>query len=63
MSRPQVVKRLWEYIREKNLQDPTDKRRILCDDALAAVFKCKSMDMFKMNKLLSPHVKKREDMV
>ncbi|KAI8883363.1 SWIB-domain-containing protein [Backusella circina FSU 941] len=30
-SRPQAVKKMWEYIRQNNLQDPNDKRIIVCD--------------------------------
>lgn len=41
-SRPQVVKQLWTYIKDNNLQNPQDKRQILCDDKLQALFK-KSM--------------------
>lgn len=56
LPRTQVVKLLWEYIREKKLQDPSNKRKIICDDALRAVFGIESTDMFKMNKLLSKHI-------
>eukprot|EP00250_Pteridium_aquilinum_P004680 c14883_g1_i1 orf=519-1583(-) len=56
MARTQVVKSLWVYIRAKNLQDPGNKRKILCDDRLQAVFATKSIDMFKMNKLLTKHI-------
>ena len=38
LSRPKVVKGLWVYIKEHNLQDPSDKRQILCDAALRRVF-------------------------
>lgn len=56
MARTQVVKSLWVYIRAKNLQDPGNKRKILCDDPLQAVFGTKSINMFKMNKLLTKHI-------
>ncbi|MCO5592747.1 hypothetical protein L7F22_046750 [Adiantum nelumboides] len=56
MARTQVVKSLWVYIRAHNLQDPGNKRKILCDDRLEAVFGTKSIDMFKMNKLLTKHI-------
>lgn len=56
MSRTQVVKSLWAYIRAKNLQDPGNKRKILCDGPLEAVFGTKLIDMFKMNKLLTKHI-------
>lgn len=38
-SRPQVVKLMWKYIKESELQDPTDKRKIICDEKLRALFK------------------------
>lgn len=41
-SRPQVVKHLWAYIKGNNLQNPADKRQIICDDKLQKLFK-KSM--------------------
>ncbi|KAK4445060.1 upstream activation factor subunit spp27 [Podospora aff. communis PSN243] len=52
LSRPQVVKKLWEYIKGNELQDPNDKRQIVCDDKLQAIFKQGRVDMFQMNKLL-----------
>lgn len=42
ISRPQVVKRVWDHIKRHDLQDPKDRRSILCDDKLEKVFK-KSM--------------------
>ncbi|KAG0567939.1 hypothetical protein M758_7G170700 [Ceratodon purpureus] len=56
LPRTQVVKQLWVYIREHNLQDPGDKRKIICDDALRNLLGTNSTDMFKMNKLLSKHI-------
>ncbi|KAI5820768.1 SWIB/MDM2 domain-containing protein [Pyronema omphalodes] len=38
MSRPEVVKRIWAYVKENNLQDPQDKRYILCDQNMKPVF-------------------------
>jgi upstream activation factor subunit UAF30 len=46
------VKKLWEHIKANELQDPNDKRQILCDDKLQAVFKQTQVNMFQMNKLL-----------
>ncbi|EIN06737.1 SWIB-domain-containing protein [Punctularia strigosozonata HHB-11173 SS5] len=56
LSRPQVVKRMWEYIRENNLQNPNDKREIICDEKLQRIFNAPSTNMFKMNKTLSQSV-------
>ncbi|KAI6116040.1 SWIB/MDM2 domain-containing protein [Pisolithus sp. B1] len=56
LSRPQVVKRLWEYIREHGLQNPSNKKEIMCNDALRAVFAVDKIDMFRMNKVLGQHL-------
>ncbi|KAI1120851.1 DEK C terminal domain-containing protein [Nemania abortiva] len=56
LSRPQVVKKLWEHIKENQLQDPNDKRQILCDERMQAVFKLAKVDMFQMNKLVGNHL-------
>lgn len=52
----QVVKKLWAYIRENNLQDQSNKRKILCDDRLKKLFNVNSIDMFQMNKALTKHI-------
>lgn len=56
LSRPQVVKKLWKHIKGNDLQDPNDKRQILCDDKMQAVFKQAKVDMFQMNKLVGNHL-------
>jgi upstream activation factor subunit UAF30 len=52
LSRPQVVKKLWVYIKSNSLQNPANGREILCDGAMRAVFNTDKIDMFKMNKEL-----------
>ncbi|PNH01784.1 Protein TRI1, partial [Tetrabaena socialis] len=56
LPRTQVVKRLWEYIRANNLQDPRDKRKILLDAKLKTLF-TSPLTMFSMNTQLSRHCK------
>ncbi|KZM23072.1 uncharacterized protein EKO05_0008196 [Ascochyta rabiei] len=56
LSRPQTVKKVWEYIKERDLQDPADKRQIRCDDAMRAVFKQDRVHMFTMNKILNQNL-------
>ncbi|KAK4500202.1 hypothetical protein PRZ48_008388 [Zasmidium cellare] len=56
LSRPQTVKKIWEYVKARDLQDPSDKRNIRCDDAMRAVFKADKVHMFTMNKLLATHL-------
>ncbi|KAL9263101.1 Upstream activation factor subunit spp27-like protein [Drosera capensis] len=50
-------KQIWSYIREKSLQDPMDKKNIICDDSLRPVFGVDSINMFEINKALSKHLK------
>ncbi|KAL0535893.1 hypothetical protein IC582_024822 [Cucumis melo] len=56
MARTEVVKQLWNHIRENNLQDPSNRRNILCDEPLKALFGVNSINMFQMNKALSKHI-------
>ncbi|KAK7262105.1 hypothetical protein RJT34_29665 [Clitoria ternatea] len=56
LPRTEIVRQLWAYIRKNNLQDPGNKRKIICDDALRLVFETDCTDMFKMNKLLAKHI-------
>ncbi|KAF8839399.1 SWIB-domain-containing protein [Paxillus ammoniavirescens] len=56
LSRPQVVKKLWEYIHGHELQNPSNKKEIICDDAFRAVFAVDKIDMFRMNKVLGQHL-------
>ncbi|KAF8806527.1 SWIB-domain-containing protein [Phlegmacium glaucopus] len=56
LSRPQVVKQLWVYIKGNELQNPENRREILCDAGLRAVFGVDKIDMFKMNKVLGQHL-------
>ncbi len=58
MSRGEVVKKLWEYIKKHDLQNPANKRNILADDKLKLVFGGKGeVTMFEMTKLVSAHLK------
>ncbi|CAN1343630.1 Upstream activation factor subunit spp27 [Linum perenne] len=56
MARTEVVKQLWCYIREKDLQDPSNRKNILCDEPLRALFHVDSINMFQMNKALAKHI-------
>ncbi|MEX0916995.1 MAG: SWIB/MDM2 domain-containing protein [Candidatus Paceibacterota bacterium] len=57
MPRSEVVKKLWEYIKGKDLQDPSDKRNINADEKLKKVFDGKdTVNMFEMTKLVSKHL-------
>ncbi|MEX2054742.1 MAG: SWIB/MDM2 domain-containing protein [Candidatus Andersenbacteria bacterium] len=57
MPRSEVVKKLWEYIKGHNLQDPANKRNINADENLKKVFGGKAtVNMFEMTKLVSAHL-------
>jgi len=56
MSRPQVVKNLWEYIKGNGLQNPAKKTEILCDEALRSVMGVNKTTAFAMNKLIQRHI-------
>ena len=57
LPRPQVVSKVWEYIKKHNLQNPENKREIMADKKLHAVFNKDKVSMFEMNKHLSAHLK------
>lgn len=58
LPRSQVVKKLWEYIKKHDLQNPANKRNILADDKLKTLFGGKGeVTMFEMTKIVSPHMK------
>ncbi len=54
MPRTEVVKRVWEYIKKNNLQDPKERRNINADQNLQRVFGGKkTVSMFEMTKLIN----------
>ena len=57
LPRAEVVSKVWAYIKAENLQNPKDKREILADDKLRAVFGKDKVTMFEMNKHLAQHLK------
>lgn len=57
MPRSEVTKKIWEYIKKNNLQNPQNKRNILADDKLKTIFGGKAeVTMFEMTKLVSAHI-------
>jgi upstream activation factor subunit UAF30 len=61
MPRPQVVSEIWTYIKANNLQNPSNKREIICDDALRKVMKKDKVTMFNMNQCITPHLLEKLD--
>ena len=57
LPRTEVVSKVWDYIKANNLQNPGNKREILADDKLRAVFGGKDkVSMFEMNKHFAQHL-------
>jgi chromatin remodeling complex protein RSC6 len=58
LPRTEVTKKVWDYIKKLDLQDPANRRMINADDKLKAVFGGKAqVSMFEMTKLISDHLK------
>ncbi len=57
LSRPEVTKKIWEYIKAHNLQDPKNKRLIVPDAKLAKIFGSKNpLDMMQLARVLNKHI-------
>jgi chromatin remodeling complex protein RSC6 len=58
LSRGELTKKIWDYIKKNGLQDAKNKRNINADALLKPIFGGKSqVTMFEMTKLVSSHVK------
>jgi len=58
VSRGELTKKVWDYIKKNGLQDAKNRRNINADALLKPVFGGKSqVTMFEMTKLVSTHVK------
>merc|ERR1712126_643755 len=56
LSRPEVVKRLWAYIKEKKLQDPENKQFFAPDKLMEPIFGKEKIRAFGMAKHLKTHL-------
>jgi upstream activation factor subunit UAF30 len=57
LPRSQMVSRVWDYIKQHNLQNPQNRREILADDKLRPIFGKDKVTMFEMNRYLAQHLK------
>lgn len=53
LLRTQVVSKIWDYIKKHNLQNPKNKRNIICDEKLLKIFLKKEVSMFEMAGLVN----------
>ena len=57
-SRPDIIKKVWDYIKKQGLQDSKNRRMINADGKLKALFGGKSqVSMFDLAKIVSANVK------
>lgn len=57
LPRTAVVSKVWEYIKKHKLQNEANKKEIVADAKLKAVFGRDKVTMFEMNKYLNQHLK------
>ena len=57
IPRTEVTKKIWEYIKKHNLQDPANKRNINADAKLRPLFGKDQVSMFELTKIVSTHLK------
>jgi hypothetical protein len=57
ISRVEVTKKIWEYIKRNRLQDGVTKRIINADKKLLKIFGKSQVSMFEMAKLVNDHLK------
>ncbi|XP_056163558.1 SWI/SNF and RSC complexes subunit ssr3-like [Syzygium oleosum] len=56
IPRTQALKQIWAYIKENNLQDPENKKIIICDEKLKKIFGGKDrVGFLEIAGLISPH--------
>eukprot|EP00516_Mucochytrium_quahogii_P004726 CAMPEP_0203744712 /NCGR_PEP_ID=MMETSP0098-20131031/693_1 /ASSEMBLY_ACC=CAM_ASM_000208 /TAXON_ID=96639 /ORGANISM=" , Strain NY0313808BC1" /LENGTH=93 /DNA_ID=CAMNT_0050632303 /DNA_START=377 /DNA_END=658 /DNA_ORIENTATION=- len=58
-TRADVVKGIWAYIKHHKLQNPENRREIICDYKLRQLFVQDKVGMFEMNKLVQRHILQR----
>jgi len=56
VPRTEVTKRIWDYIKQHNLQDPANRRNINADAKLRPLFGKDQVSMFELTKLVSAHL-------
>merc|ERR1711951_26464 len=56
LSRPEVVKRIWAYLKKHKLQDPENKQYFTPDEAMKPIFGEEKVRAFGMAKFLKAHL-------
>ncbi|KAL4181105.1 hypothetical protein AMTRI_Chr12g269520 [Amborella trichopoda] len=59
IPRTQALKLIWAYIKQHNLQDPENKKIIVCDEKLKSIFGGRDrVGFLEVTKLINPHFAK-----
>ena len=56
VPRTEAIKKVWDYVKANNLQDPADKRKINADAKLQPVFGKPQIGMFELAGILAQHL-------
>ena len=56
ISRAEIIRRLWAYLKKNNLQDPANKQWFTPDEKMAPVFGKEKIKAFGMAKYLKTHL-------
>jgi chromatin remodeling complex protein RSC6 len=57
VPRTEVTKKIWDYIKKHDLQDPANRRNINADEKLKPLFGKAQVSMFELTKIVSGHLK------
>jgi len=57
VPRTEVTKKIWDYIKKHDLQDPANRRNINADAKLKPLFGKDQVSMFELTKIVSGHLK------
>lgn len=57
VPRTEVTKKIWDYIKKHDLQDPKNRRNINADEKLKPLFGKAQVSMFELTKIVSGHLK------
>ena len=59
MTRSEITKKVWDYVKKNKLQDSENRRMINADDTMRPIFNGQNqVSMFEMTKLVNQHVSK-----
>jgi upstream activation factor subunit UAF30 len=56
VTRAEAVKRLWDYVKEHDLQNPENRREILADDKLRLLFGKNKISMFEVGRVINENL-------